>query len=98
MRRIDIVMTLRVVLLDMLEIRRLLERLDIPIQVFEVVVQKRVIVPDGAKIALKMLHVDCVEPDQCRIRADVDFGELCTENIRAAAVSEQLLKFVEGRE
>jgi hypothetical protein len=82
--RIDIIMAFRVVLLDMLEIRRLPKPLDIPIQVFEVVVQKRVIVPDGAEIALEMLHVDCVEPDQRRVRADVDFGQLCAKHIRAA--------------
>ena len=91
-------MTLRVVLLNMLEIRSLLEPLDIPIQVFEVVVQEWVVVPNGAEIALEMLHVDRVEPDQRHVCADVDFGQLCTEYIRAAAVSEQILKLVEGRE
>ena len=81
-------MTLCIVLLDMLEIGCLREPLHIPIQVFEVVVQKRVVVSDGAEIALEMLHVDRVEPDQRRLRADVDFGQLFTEHIRATAVSQ----------
>src|SRR2546423_4048971 len=54
---VNIVMALGIILLDVLEMRRLLEALHIPVQVFQIVVQKRIVVSDGSKIAFEMLYV-----------------------------------------
>ena len=98
MFRVNIIVRLGVILLDVLKIRRLLKSLHIPVQVLEVIVQEWVVVSDGAKIALEVLHVDGVEPDQRRVGADIDFCQLGAEDVGPAALGEELLELVEGAE
>ena len=88
-------MALRIVLFDMLEISRLPDTLDIPIQILQIIVEERVIVPNDAEIAFEMLDIDRVELDHCCVKPDIDFCQLRTQDIRLAALGEELLELVE---
>ena len=59
------------ILLDMPEIRTLLEPLYIPVQSLEPIIQHRVIVPYGSQIRLEMLRVHGVEADNSREGEDI---------------------------
>lgn len=96
--RIDKRHMLRVILLDMPEICRILELRVIVIQVLHPVVQDRVIVADGAEVALEVLHVDGVEADEGGVGADVELCHLGAEEVGAFAGSGEFLQFVEGGE
>lgn len=61
---VDLGVAPRVVPLDVLKLRRLLERGDIPVQVAHPPVQRRVPRADVADVALEVLDVDGVEADE----------------------------------
>lgn len=71
--RINLPMTLRVMLLDMFKLRRLPKRRYIPIQMPQPLVQRRVSRSYVADIAFEVLDVDGVEADYGRVEADVCF-------------------------
>lgn len=48
----------------MLEVRRLFEPLYVPVKILQPFIQYWVIMPDCPQIALEMLHVHDIEPDQ----------------------------------
>ena len=74
---IDLPMTLGVVIPDVLELRRLAERLGIiPIQMPHPLMQVGVAAADVANVALEVLHVDWVEADDCRKQADICFCDV----------------------
>lgn len=77
--RVDLRMALRVVLLDMLKLRRLLERGYIPVQVSQPAVNRRIPGSDIANVSLEMLDVDGVEADDGGEESDVSFGDGVTE-------------------
>lgn len=79
-------MTLRVVFLDMLELGRLPEGRNIPVQMPQPFVQRRVARADIADVALEMLHVDGVETDDGGVQADISFGDMFAEVIRLCVV------------
>ena len=91
-------MTLRVILFDMSELRRLPKPLHMPVQVLDIAVQIRIVVPDRAHVQLEMLHVHSVEPDQCWIGEDVDFRQITPQEKCLALRFEQLLESVERAE
>lgn len=61
---VDLGVAPRVVPLDVLKLRRLLERRLVPVQVAHPPVQRRVPGADVADVALEVLHVDGVEADE----------------------------------
>jgi hypothetical protein len=72
-------MARHIVLLDMLELRRLLERRYVPIQIPEPAMDGRVPAADVADVALEVLQVDCVEADDGHVQAYVCFGDVGAE-------------------
>lgn len=68
-------MTLRVVLPDVLKLRRLAERRDVPEQMAQPPVDGRVSRANVADVGLEMLHVDRVEAHDRGEEADVRFGD-----------------------
>ena len=60
---IDLLVTLRIVLLDVLELSRVPERGHIPIQITQPLVKRRISRPDVANVAFEVLHVDGIETD-----------------------------------
>ena len=82
--RIDLPMTLGIMLLDMFKLRRLLPKSGyVPIQMPEPLVQRRVSAPDVPDVAFEMLHVDGIEADDGRVEADVGFGDVGAEVVRS---------------
>ena len=73
--RVDLSMALRIMLLDVLKLRRLLESWDIPVQVPHPLVQVRVSRADIADVGLEMLNVYDVKADQGGEETDVGFGD-----------------------
>ena len=69
-------MTPRIMPLDMLKLRRLSERRNIPVQMPHPLVQIGIPTPDIPDIGLEVLDVDRVEPDYCRVEPDVCFGDM----------------------
>ena len=51
--------------------------------------------PDSRKVALEMLHVDCIEADGCGIEADVELGQLLSEKIRPVASCEEFFTLIQ---
>ena len=72
-------MALRIMLLDVLKLRRLPERRVSPIQIPQPAVQGGVPGPDVPNVALEVLHVDDVEADDGGKEADVGFREARAE-------------------
>lgn len=92
-------MALRIMPLDMRELRRLLpKRRMIPIQIPQPLVDPRVAAPDVADVGLEMLDVDDVEADDGRVEADVCLGDVGAEVEGSGGGGEVLLYAVEGRE
>lgn len=80
-------MTLCVVILDMLELRRLLERRYFPVQLPEPLVKCRITRSDITDVALEMLHVDRVEANDGSVEANVCFGDVGTKIVRSSVLS-----------
>jgi len=93
---VDISMTLAVVLLDMLEVGRVLELRMVPVHALEPIVQGWILASDHAEIALEVLDVDCVETDQGAEDTDIDLGHVVAENIRTFVMVSNLLEFVQS--
>lgn len=63
-QRVDLRVAPRVIPLDVVKLRRLLERRHRPVQISHPPVQRWVARPDVADVALEVLHVHGVEADQ----------------------------------
>ena len=97
-RRVNLLMTLCVVFLDMLKLRRLSESGYIPVQMPQPLMQRRVPRADIADIALKMLDVDGVEPNDGGIKANVCFGDGFAEVIGCRVLCQVSFRTVKGGE
>ena len=95
---INLSVTFRIMLLDMLKLGRAPERLDIPIQIPQPLVQRRVPGANVPDVALEMLHVHGVEADDGRVQADVGFGDGRTEVKGVGVLGEMGFRAVEGFE
>ena len=67
-------MALRIVLPNVLELRRLPERRHVPVQAAQPRVDGGIARADVAQVGLEVLHVDRVEADNRCEEADVGFG------------------------
>lgn len=74
--RVNIKVTLRVVLFDVAKIGSVLIFRMVPVQELEIVTQDRIRVSDGSKIALEVLDVHGVEADQRSVSAHVEFSHM----------------------
>lgn len=79
---INLPMRLGIVLLNVLKVRRIPERWQIPVQPTHPAVNSWISRPDITNIALEMLHVDRVEPDDCREQPDISLGHRVAEEVR----------------
>ena len=95
---IDELMTPSVMSLDMFKLRRLPKRRDIPVQVPQPLMQRRVSASDIPDIALEMLDVYWIEADDGRVEADVCFGYRGAEVVGCGVLCEVRFDAVEGGE
>lgn len=70
---INLPMTLRIMILNMFELRRILESRDIPIQMPEPLMQVRVPRTNISDIGFEVLDVDRVKADDSCVKPDVSF-------------------------
>lgn len=85
--------------LDMLKLRRPLERIMVPVQVAQPLVHRGVSRANVPDIALEVLHVDGVESHNRHVQSHISLGELLAEPVRAVLLLGQvLLAAVEGLE
>jgi hypothetical protein len=73
---VDLRMTLGIMLLDMLKLRRILERRPVPVQVTQPLVQVWVSGANIADVALEVLDVDGIEADYGGEETDIGFSGL----------------------
>ncbi len=74
-------MTLRIMMLDMIKVRRFAERRDFPIESSEPLMQMRISTSNISNVAFEVLHVYHIEPHDRGIQPDIRFGETVTEQI-----------------
>ncbi len=96
--RINLLMTLSIVFLDMFELRRLPKSGHIPVQMPQPLVQRRKPGSDVTDVAFEMLDVDGVEADDGRVEADVCFGDVGSEVVGCGVFCEVGFGAVEGGE
>lgn len=66
-------------LLDVLKVCRDLEFRVIPIQVAHPLIQVRIVTPDGPQIALEMLDITAIKSNDGRIKTNISFGQVVSE-------------------
>ena len=97
-QRINLLMTLGIMILNMHKIRRILKRRYIPIQMPQPFMEVRVAGADVADVALEVLDVDDVETDDGGVEADVGFGEAVAEVVGTRGSGELGFGVIEGFE
>ena len=93
--RIDLLMTPRIMPLDVLKLGRVVKGRGVPIQLPDPFVQRRVSRPDVAQVALEVLHVHGVEADDGRVQSDVCFRDVLAKVVWAWSRGEVFLDPVE---
>lgn len=68
-------MTRRVVLLDVLKLRRVVESRHVPVQLPNPFVQRWIARSDLAEVALEVLVVYCIEANDGGVETDIGFGD-----------------------
>jgi len=96
--RINLPMTLGIMLLDMLELRRLSKGRHLPIQLPQPLVQMGVPATDIADVTFEMLDVDGVEADDGGVESDVGFGDGGAVVVGGRVVGEVGFSAIEGFE
>lgn len=87
----------RVMPLDMLKLRGILERRLIPVQVAHPLMHGGISRADIANIALEVLDVDGVEANERDVQSDVGLGDVLAKVVRSVLLFAQvLLSAVEG--
>lgn len=96
--RINLLVTLCVVIFDMLKLRSVLERRYVPVQLPQPLMHRRITRSDITDVALEMLHVDRVEANNGGVEANVCLGNVGTKIVRSSMFSKVSLGAVEGGE
>ena len=86
------------VLLDMLKVRRLLEPFHVVEDVFQPIIQNRVVVPYSPKVCFEVLSIHRIEPYNCREHSQVQFSERFSEDERPAILRNQCFQLVQRGE
>lgn len=92
-------MTLGIMLPDMLELRRLPKRRDVPVEMPQPAMNSRIPRPNVTNIRLEVLHVYGVEADDGREQPDVDLCDIFAEVIgrrRGVCFGQVFFDSVEG--
>lgn len=84
--------------LDVLELGRILELRMVPIQVSHPLMQCRITTPNIPNVALEVLHVHRIEPDNCNKEPDVHLRQHVPEPIWPFSSRKVLLGAVQGLE
>lgn len=96
--RIDLMMTLRIMILDMRELSRILKSRHVPVQIPDPLVDGGVAAADVADVCLEVLNVDRVEADDGGVEADVGFGDAVAVVVGAGVLLEVAFDAVKGFE
>lgn len=96
--RINLLVALGIVILDMRKVRRILERGMIPVEIPQPAVEMWVAAAYVADIAFEVLHVDRVEADEGCEEPDVDFGHVVAKEERSTLLFQLCLCAVQGVE
>ena len=91
-------MTLSIMLLDMLKLRRLPKSRHVPIQFPQPLMQRRIPRANISDVAFEMLDVHRIKADDGRVQSHIRFGDALSEIERRCLLREMLLCAVEGRE
>lgn len=91
-------MALRIMLLDMLKLRRRTKSRDIPIQIPQPPMNGWIAASDIPDITLEVLHIHWIEPDYRRIQADVGFGDVFAEIKGLGVLGQVFFDAIEGAE
>lgn len=85
-----------IMILDMLELSRLLERRYVPVQLPQPLVQRRITRSNITDVALEMLHIDWIEANDGGIEANVCFSDVGTEIVGSSVFGKVSLGAVKG--
>lgn len=88
----------RIMLFDMLKLRRVLECRYVPVQIPQPFMQSRITRSDITDVALEMLHIDGVEANDGGVEANVCFGDIGTEIVGSSVFGKVSFGAVEGGE
>ena len=88
----------RIMLFDMLKLRRVLERRYVPVQFSQPLMQSRITRSDITDVALEMLHIDGVEANDGCVEANVCFGDVGTEIVGSSVFGKVSFGAVERAE
>jgi len=91
-------MTFCIMVFDMFELRRVLERRYVPIQVPQPLMQRRITRSDIADIALEMLHIHGVEANDGSVETNVCLGDAGTKIVGSSVFGKVSFGAVEGVE
>lgn len=95
---IDLLVALRVMLLDVFELCRVLEGWHVPVQLTKPLMKSRIPGTDVAQVRLEVLHVHSVKANDCGVETHVCFRDTVTVIVRSWRRREVLLNAVEGAE
>jgi len=84
------------ILLDVLEVRTVLECRMIPIQVLEPSIDVRIIVPNCPQVAFEMVFVYSIEAYNRRVGPNIQFCKMLAQNVRSSVVVNDLLKGIQS--
>lgn len=93
-----LLVTLRVMIFDMLKLRRVFEGGNVPVQLPQPLMQRRITRSDVTNVALEMLHIDGVEANDGSVETNVRFGDVGTEVVRSGILGKVGFGTVEGGE
>lgn len=93
---INLRMRLRIMLLDMLELRRFAKRRDVPVQMTQPLVDRRVSRANVAQVCFEVLHIHGVEADDSRVESDIGLGDAVA--VHVLFTRKMGLDFVQCRE
>jgi len=86
-KRVDLCMTLRVMPLNMRELRRLSERRNLPVEVAEPLVEVRVVGADCFDIGLEVLHINDIKPHNRRVKPHIRLRDFLPKIVRTFFLS-----------
>ena len=96
--RVNVLVALGIMLLDMFKLRSLPKRWHIPVQVSQPSMQRWISGAYIADIAFEMLHVNRIEADDSCIEANISFSDVLAKVVRVCMGGQMLFRAVKGGE
>jgi hypothetical protein len=91
-------MALRVMALDVLELGRVMESWNVPIQVPDPLVKCWVSAPNVSQVALKVLDINGIKSDDGGVQTDICLGDVLPEVVWSRGRSEMSFNFIQRLE